>query len=152
MATIFVRHNIEIAHRLTQLPGKCEQIHGHSMWVELHLHGQINAQGILDGRDFGYIKKLFREYLDTHYDHHLLLNEADPFACTLYSPDLPSGQDMQLGTLPGLRCFPGDPTTENIAKWVATWAARTFAASVDVRVDETCTNGATYSARHVNGD
>ena len=39
-----VVHNIETAHRLTLLPGRCEAIHGHSMLVTLTLYGPVNVR------------------------------------------------------------------------------------------------------------
>lgn len=114
---IAVRHNIEVAHRLFEQPGnKCENIHGHSMWVKLELRGDLDEHGMLEGIDFGSLKKDFRNYLDHTYDHHLLLNENDPWANDLATnlDDVP-----ELKTLPGLQTFPGDPTTENIARWIA---------------------------------
>jgi len=133
-ASVFVRHNIEVAHRLTQLPGKCERIHGHGMWIKLELVGQVGPDGLIRPHgadqplDFGTVKKAFRAYLDERYDHHLLLNRHDPLTAL---------------DLPGAVVCLGDPTTENIARWVAEWAVKTFVMPTQVTVDETCTNGAT---------
>lgn len=131
-ATIRVRHNIEVAHRLSLLPGKCEAIHGHSMWVELELWGEVDDRGLLAGLDFGEVKRAYRGHLDGHYDHRLLLNDADELA-------------HRHPGLPGLRLCPGDPTTENIARWVATWAAEYWpqVPRVRVTVHETHVNAAT---------
>jgi len=49
--------------------------------------------------------------------------------------------------LPGLLTVPGDPSTENIAKWVAQWATAIFKLPADVKVQETHVNGAGYSER-----
>jgi hypothetical protein len=38
-ALLTVKHNIEVAHRLSKTPGKCENIHGHSMIVEFSITG-----------------------------------------------------------------------------------------------------------------
>lgn len=160
MSFIVVRHNIEVAHRLFELEGnKCQNIHGHSMWIEMKLYGHPNQHGILEGLDFGTVKKAFREFLDTNYDHHLLLNSKDPWAGKLASPyeekwiDAGDTKDIKstvysmsdLKYLPGLKTTPGDPSTENIAKWVATWAVMNFQLKVDVHVQETHVNGAGYS-------
>jgi 6-pyruvoyltetrahydropterin/6-carboxytetrahydropterin synthase len=132
-ATIQVRHNIEVAHRLSLLPGKCEAIHGHSMWVELELAGDIDSTGILAGLDFGAVKRAFRGYLDSQFDHRLLLNEND---------------DLAYLDLPGLRTLPGDPTTELLARWIGQWAQAAFpfpqTPSGLVTVRETHVNAATY--------
>ena len=134
-ALIAVRHNIEVAHRLWQLPGKCEAIHGHSMWVRLELHGDLDERGLLGGMDFGAVKRTYREHLDTHYDHRLLLDLDDPL--------------VSVGSvkLPGLSTTVGQPTTENIALWVGRWARSEFpnVASGRVTVHETHVNEAAWS-------
>lgn len=136
---IYVRHNIEVAHRLMNLPGKCQQIHGHSMIVTMRFDGPLNENGILCDIDFGSMKRAFREYLDSRYDHHLLLNKDDPWARTIAFAE---GEQK----LPGLMTTPGDPTTENIAKWICDWAVSAFepdgVTAIHIDVQETGTNGA----------
>lgn len=100
-----------MAHRLSQTPGKCEQIHGHSWWATLCIRGQVDKQGLLAGLEFGIVKQQFRAFLDEQYDHHLLLNTNDR--------DISSG-------LPGVRWMMGEPTTENIARDILLWAQTTF--------------------------
>ena len=111
---IAVKHNIEVAHRLFETPGKCENIHGHSMWVTLYLEGEMSPTGMEGGADFADLKKAFRKHLDTMYDHRVLLNQADPFA----GPVRLSLDESPPLWLPGLQATAGDPTTENIARWV----------------------------------
>jgi 6-pyruvoyltetrahydropterin/6-carboxytetrahydropterin synthase len=133
--TIAVRHNIEVAHRLWQLPGKCEAIHGHSMWVRLELAGVLDRHGLLSGLDFGAVKARFREYLDSSYDHHLLLDRADPVLTAL------------AGTaVPRIHTCPAQPTTEHIAMWVGQWARGAFPGSKAgmVTVNETHVNEASW--------
>lgn len=149
-AFIVVRHNIEVAHRLYEMEGKCQQIHGHSMWVDLRLYGQLNGTGVLEGLEFGAVKKRFRGWLDSTFDHHLLLNIKDPFAEVLYrgvgTPDQNRRYDViEAMQLPGLMAMPGDPTTENIAKWIAEWSVEQWKLPVDVLVHETAVNAASYS-------
>lgn len=129
-ALIAVRHNIEVAHRLHRLEGKCEAIHGHSMWVRMELHGAIDDRGLLCGLDFADIKRAFRGHLDHEYDHQLLLDVEDPIA------------DRHL---PGLRATFGQPTTENIARWIGQWAAHQFSRGGRVTVQETHVNEAEWS-------
>lgn len=139
--TLEVRHNMEVAHRLFQSPGKCENIHGHSMWVTMTLYGYVDNTGKVAGLDFGDVKKKFRGELDTKYDHHLLLNENDPWAqslgngCNCYPEET--------HTLPGLVRCEGDPTTENLAYWIWQWASLTFdVRGHEVHVAETDVNAA----------
>lgn len=131
--SIRVRHNIEVAHRLSLLPGKCENIHGHSMWVELELTGAPDDRGLSNGLDFGAVKRAFRGHLDRQYDHRLLLNAADSL-CDL--------------DLPGTYVCDGDPTTENIARWVLEWATGEFG-TIATRVDVHETHVNSASARVV---
>jgi len=142
---VIVRHNAEIAHRLSQSPGKCQQIHGHGLQITLTLMmlRQDEKTGMVQNQlgktlDFSEIKQHFRSYIDEGYDHHLLLNEKDEWA-RLHLSFSVGRPDEQL---PGLKTFPGDPTVENLAKWIALWAASTFAANTIVRIDETRTNAA----------
>jgi len=155
--TIEVSHNMEVAHRLSQLPGKCQQIHGHGMQVHLQLTGKVDELGIFAGIDFSSLKKVFRAYIDETYDHHLLLNCTDPWASPIY---MFQGMDrVQMDSaiasgdqhfLPGLVMLPADPTTENLSKWIATdmatkliergWNENVY--DLTVVIDETCTNAA----------
>ena len=129
---LVVRHNIEVAHRLSLTPGQCENIHGHSMWVELALGGSIDDTGKIDGLDFAKIKQYFREYLDKWFDHRLLLASIDPL---LAGPNT-------VAAYPGLQLTQGDPTTENIAKWIGEWARHEFNKPTKVTVHETSVNAA----------
>jgi 6-pyruvoyltetrahydropterin/6-carboxytetrahydropterin synthase len=141
--TLKIRHNIEVAHRLSELPGKCENIHGHSMWVVAEICGEVDSHGLLLGLEFGALKKEFRNHLDTRYDHHLLLNENDQWARPLtHEPYADRGF-----RLPGLEVFDGDPTTENIARWIGEWCLEDlvpYADRVHVEVWETQVNSATW--------
>jgi 6-pyruvoyl-tetrahydropterin synthase len=141
-----VRHNIEVAHRLYENKGKCEQIHGHSMWVTLKVMGELNPEGFIDGIEFGALKKDFRRFLDTYYDHHVLLNEKDPFASPLLTVARDENgkftRDEDEVYLPGLFRVSGDPTTENIALWIGEEMQTLKYPVHSVEVQETAVNGA----------
>lgn len=127
---IAVRHNIEVAHRLYETPGKCNNIHGHSMWVTLTLSGPVSENGMVASIDFEGLKALFRQRLDGAYDHHLLLNRHD---------------DLTRLDLPGVSLFMGDPTTEHIAEEIYDWAYHNFGElAYEVKVEETAVNSAIY--------
>lgn len=160
--SIQVRHNIEVAHRLYETIGKCEMVHGHSMWVTMTIEGPLNDQGMVTNSygkvlEFGEVKFGFRNFLDAQYDHHLLLNVKDPWAQPLMTKTVFDDPSVIKGTagyefecLPGLRAVGGDPTTENIAFWIAGWAQNHYAVSeVEVYVQETHVNGATV---HLGGE
>ena len=121
------------------------------MWVELEL---LTSDGLLnymymdsygEKLEFGAIKKEFRGYLDTNFDHHLLLHKNDPWAKVLQDVD----QHNASGTLPGLKTIDGDPTTEYFAFIIAGWAAHKFRVDVNVVVQETEVNAAQASASYL---
>lgn len=143
-------HDIQVGHRLYLQPGKCQQIHGHSMTVLLNLQVSFNEDGYAINDlgtmiEFGTAKKVFRGHLDEFYDHHLVLNENDPWAQPLHQTGYSKAPRQEDGhftpmTLPGLRKVPGDPSTENIAKWIAEYMSNAFNCTVYVEVEETGTN------------
>jgi len=146
-----IRHNMEIAHRLSKDTTKCKQIHGHGMQVELVFvnleAGELGMARTHFGQtlEFGSMKRSFRNHIDSTYDHRLVLNQEDPFAGPIFQM-IPGDEEMkQLGPqifLPGLSLVPDEPTVENLAKWIAQWAADHFKTDVICRIDETKTNGA----------
>lgn len=147
MQTVSVRHNMEMAHRLFETEGKCENIHGHSWQVTLTLGGQVRSRtGMLEGLDFALIKSTFRKYLDGTYDHRLLLNMDDPFAGHMQVGD----DALEHVELPGLQRFVGNPTTERIAYTIGSWGRLTFPMCNFVKVDvwETAVNNATWEGRY----
>jgi 6-pyruvoyl-tetrahydropterin synthase len=146
MASVSITHEIQVAHRLLNLPGKCQNIHGHSMRVVLTLFALVDQDGIIGGLDFHTLKRHFREYLDHFYDHHLLLNEKDPWAQPLglemHVAEASSGRwTGPIERLPGLITMKGDPTTENIARSIWKWAKDVWGKyQIEVTVHETATN------------
>jgi 6-pyruvoyl-tetrahydropterin synthase len=147
---------MEMAHRLSLDTGKCQQIHGHGMQVELELLVVEGPEGMAlnaahEQLEFGDMKRKFRNHIDSLYDHRLVLNEADPWAQPIFQIAHATtvdnvyfevkAEDSQK-FLPGLSLVPGDPTVENLAKWIAEWAANTYRCDVICRIDETKTNGA----------
>jgi 6-pyruvoyltetrahydropterin/6-carboxytetrahydropterin synthase len=137
--SIWIRHNAEIAHRLAFGPKKCQQIHGHSLQIKLTLFGVPDENGMLNGMDFRAIKQTFRNYIDADYDHHLLLNQNDPMLKHLR--DLLN--DEADSFYPGAIGTPGEPTTENMARWLWEWSEDTFTLPTHVEITETNSNGAT---------
>jgi 6-pyruvoyl-tetrahydropterin synthase len=119
------------------------------MLIEMQLHGYPNKHGVLEDLPFGDVKKRFRAHLDEVFDHHLLLNENDPWAHPLAPIGAPIA-DYRM--LPGLVVMPNDPTTENLARWIAEWSINEFNLHVEVTVDETGTNSAGYMMAPRIGD
>jgi len=74
--TIMRRVKFCAGHRLHRHGGKCEFFHGHNYVADFY----VTAQEVDDvGRviDFADLKRLFKGWLDEHWDHGFVLNEAD---------------------------------------------------------------------------
>jgi 6-pyruvoyltetrahydropterin/6-carboxytetrahydropterin synthase len=65
----------EAAHHLHLYEGKCKSLHGHTYKLSITISGYVNDIGIC--LDFGEIKRLFKECIDSKLDHRYL-NEVLP--------------------------------------------------------------------------
>jgi 6-pyruvoyltetrahydropterin/6-carboxytetrahydropterin synthase len=74
--TIMRRIKFCAGHRLLGHGGKCEFFHGHNYTAEFTVEGQETDEV---GRviDFAILKQLFKGWIDEHWDHGFVLNEAD---------------------------------------------------------------------------
>lgn len=69
-------------HRLMNHPGKCRNLHGHSVKAAISIsHEQLNDQGMVC--DFADIRDAVEAYIDQHLDHNMLLHRDDPIVPTL---------------------------------------------------------------------
>ena len=109
MAKIYATrfHDISTGHRVMNHESKCKHLHGHNYRV----HFKIAAENELDslGRvlDFGVIKSLLAEWLESHWDHKLLIWQDDPWAESLKTMD-PEGVSL----------VHFNPTAENMAQYL----------------------------------
>jgi len=141
MQTVSVKHNFEMAHRL-QLPGKCQNIHGHSWICTLEVFDDVQENGIII--DFHELKNWFKSFLDVRFDHKLMLWEKDPWLGQLRDrAKYVGGTELYP---PGLELVTGDPTTENIAKWIGKASRDEFGLKYRYRVmlEEGLHNGASW--------
>ena len=77
MYELKVETDFAAAHRLAMVGEKCENLHGHNWYVEVHVKGQqLNDAGVL--ADFGDIKRAVRAVVDGELDHKYL-NELPAF-------------------------------------------------------------------------
>ncbi len=113
---IYKKFSIEAAHKLKNLPAdhKCSRLHGHSFELELRVSGDVDEKYGWV-QDFAEIKQVFKPIYD-QLDHHYL-NEIE-----------------------GL----GNPTSENLAKWVWQRLKPELPLLSAVIVRETCTAGCIY--------
>lgn len=80
--TIAVEHNFECAHRLPILPGKCQNVHGHSFLAKFFVSAELDENGV--SVDYGILKKIVRGFIDTNWDHGTALGVSDPLVYTLW--------------------------------------------------------------------
>lgn len=140
-ATVSVRHNFETAHRLPHLSGKCENLHGHSWWVEVTVEApDVDERGAVV--EFGAFKAALRAWIDRELDHGAMLHHADPLVEVLAE----HGCKVHRTADP--------PTVENTARLLAGVAGVLLthierapgARVVHVKVCETHVNAAEWSA------
>ena len=129
-------HDISCGHRVVGHETKCKHLHGHNYRVHFSCeaaHGLDNVGRVID---FGVIKLLLCEWLETHWDHRMLLWDADPLCSFLTS----LGESHQR--------VPFNPTAENMAEYLLNVIGPqqlhgTGVVLVHVRIDETAKCSAT---------
>lgn len=123
----------EYGHRLLKHHGKCRHLHGHSGIVTL-----ILVASHLDQNDFvmdlGDVKEIARTWINEHWDHALLLNEADPLVGVLTR----AGENQRLYLMEG------DPSAENMAQELFERLKVQIPDLIGVVVQETATGRASY--------
>jgi len=93
-------------HRLSNYEGKCKRLHGHTYRLEITVSGDVDYKGMV--MDFGDLKTIFKEHIDSKFDHKLMLKRGDKFNEALAS-SLPKEDDS-------ICWVDYNPTAENIAK------------------------------------
>ena len=64
-------------HRLMNHPGKCRNLHGHSVKASITIkHQQLNEQGMVC--DFSDVSACAEKYIDQQLDHNFILHRNDP--------------------------------------------------------------------------
>ena len=136
--SVEVRHNAEMGHRLlSDTASKCHSLHGHSFWFTVEVTAQdLDRRGMV--LEYGQLKRHIREWIDSSFDHGVVLNEADPL--------LPALRDA------GCKVYtlPLDPTVEALAMYTSQVAAGIVrnlhpgAEVTRVHVQETHVNSATW--------
>ena len=114
---IFRVFQIEAAHYLPNVPEghKCRRLHGHSFRIEIHVSGDVGAESGWV-MDFADLKRAFQPLFD-QLDHRCL-NDID-----------------------GL----GNPTSENLARWIWQRLQPALPELARIVVQETCTAGCVYT-------
>ncbi|WBQ07615.1 6-pyruvoyl trahydropterin synthase family protein [Kribbella sp. CA-293567] len=141
MTSVVVRHNFEAGHRLPQLGGKCQNLHGHSWWAEVTVSGRPDATGVVV--DFGVLKKALRTWIDAELDHASMLGDADPLVIPLLAAGSRVFRFGRSGPSDGLDW----PTVENVALLVARVATGIVA---DLGQDHLAVSRVRVSETHLN--
>lgn len=141
MYKVIHKHEISMAHRLVGHPRGCGRLHGHNYLIEVELLSHdLNDDGMVV--DFGLIKSTCDEWLDSNWDHRLMLWEGDPL--------LKTEEVRQALADNGLVVVDGNPTAEYMARKLQLvfsdllYRAFPAALSVSVTVHETSTGRAFY--------
>lgn len=120
-------------HRLLHYEGKCRTLHGHNARVEIDLSSsELDHRGMVV--DFNEIKEKLQSWIDSTWDHKLLLNSED-----LLIPQLKALQEPFVA-------IEGNPTAEALARLVFEQARKLRFPITEVRLWETPTSFATYGS------
>ena len=120
-------------HRLLNYEGKCRYLHGHNAKVEIELHSEtLDNRGMV--MDFAEVKQKLQGWVDSTFDHKMLLNKADPVIPSL---DLKREPVVLIDQ---------NPTAEVISQMIFDYAKSKGFPVVEVRFWETPTSFATYRA------
>jgi 6-pyruvoyltetrahydropterin/6-carboxytetrahydropterin synthase len=141
MAALEFTRRYAMAHRLLADPNsKCAVPHGHNEIVSVRLEplSRFRFGGANAIAPFEVVKGRWHSWIDTHVDHALQLNEADPL--------IEFFREHEPQRLASLMTFVGDPTTEALAacfwlKLSSFMVAEQLPFTLSqVRVEETPTN------------
>lgn len=94
-------------HRLVGHEGKCANLHGHNYIAQIFVTGnEVDELGRVV--DFGVINKLFKGWIDDHWDHGMLIWSEDSEALAA----LTSLSENRVYAMPY------NPTAENMARYL----------------------------------
>lgn len=143
MISISIEHNFETAHRLPFLPGKCENLHGHSWKTIIDIEQAMDTNGLTV--EYGTVKGIIRAWIDTRLDHGVMLGVGDPLV-EYFTENEPSQKMYVFGV--DYSALPW-PTVEAVAQMLADRLQRRLSMVnlvgtkiVGVQVQETAVNSA----------
>jgi 6-pyruvoyltetrahydropterin/6-carboxytetrahydropterin synthase len=120
-------------HRLLDYEGKCRHLHGHNGRAVITLQSpQLDGRGMVV--DFSDLKRVVGSWIDTTFDHKMLLRRDDPALPWLRQQGEP------------VFVLDVNPTAENIARLIFEFTAAQGFPVVEVQLWETDTCVASYSA------
>lgn len=105
--TIMRKVSFCAGHRLLNHENKCANLHGHNYIVEFYVTGnEVDEIGRVV--DFAIINKLFKGWIDEHWDHGFLLWDQDVEAINALKTIRPNR----------IYLLPYNPTAENMARYL----------------------------------
>ena len=127
-------HDISCGHRVHGHESKCAHLHGHNYRIFFTVQ-QDNNQLDLIGRviDFSVIKSRLCEWLETWWDHKMLIWVDDPHLDDLLDIDPDGVVPVEF-----------NPTAENMARHFHDWCKARWPETAAVRVSETPKTWAEY--------
>jgi len=132
MFTVVREMSFSYGHRLLNYEGKCRHLHGHNGRLEIHIRGDsLDSRGMV--MDFSDIKKRVADWIDRELDHKMLLCKDDPVLPHLKEIGEP------------VMVMEGNPTAENIARFIFEYAEKQGLPVVMVKLWETASSSATYT-------
>lgn len=118
-------------HRLMKHPGKCRNLHGHSVKAAISIAAEeLNDQGMVC--DFSDISEAAAEFIEAELDHNFLLHRDDPLV-----PILQAAGERFLA-------LPEHPTSEYLARMIHDFMKERGFAVQSVTLWETSSSCATY--------
>ncbi len=101
------RLEFDAAHRVARHESKCRHVHGHRYAVEATFEAaSLDALGRVI--DFGAVKQILGDWIDTNWDHALILGEEDRAL----------GESIAGQTGQTVYYLSGNPTAENMAAYL----------------------------------
>lgn len=108
MITCTRRIEFDAGHRVMGYHGKCQYLHGHRYVLEITATClELDELGMVV--DFALLKQLVSEWIDTHFDHNVLLAKEDHHL----------GENIASITHQKIYYLPYNPTAENILRYLS---------------------------------
>jgi 6-pyruvoyltetrahydropterin/6-carboxytetrahydropterin synthase len=113
MFSVTKRFEFDYGHRVLGHGGKCKNVHGHHGIAEVTVnYGTLNKLGMVI--DFADLKDVVKGFIDTYWDHNILLNYKDPLLKFLH--DTEEIPPYVMGCYQGTHINGVNPTAEEMAR------------------------------------
>lgn len=98
------RIEFDAGHRVVGHKNKCKYLHGHRYALEITATtSELDEIGMV--ADFSFLKKIMKDWIDTNFDHNVILNKSDQRL----------GEYISKYTGQSVYYLDSNPTAENIA-------------------------------------